>query len=288
MRRRVIRLAQTEHVLRDHVAEHLKGAAVDPDQRREAVHVLRRAVVGRAVGAVRQRRRRAEDVHQVRRDVTHRLCQRYPTEDARRAERRLHPCGAATQPVCHGLVVDEPAPVRIPLRNLASGLVQGIGHEAGLVHHDRHVLQPIPRRGNCAVLGVERLSQHRPARVDLAEPVLVVDAYIAVIDDIGAIAVDGAHALDLDARGIERHQKHGQALVLCRLRIGVGDQKDVLTLVRAGSEHLRAVDDPAVPVAHRARLAGGDIGTAFGFGVAQAQPDVSAENLRQHLIPHFR
>jgi Thiolase C-terminal domain-like len=35
--------------LRDHVAEDLEGAAVDADQRREAVHVLDGAVVGGAV-----------------------------------------------------------------------------------------------------------------------------------------------------------------------------------------------------------------------------------------------
>ena len=57
--------------------------------------------------------------------------------------------------------------------------------------------------------------------------------------------------------------------------VGVGDQEDVLAVVRVGGEHLGAVDDPAVTVAHRAGLAGGDVGAALGFGVAQAQPELA-------------
>ena len=42
-----------------------------------------------------------------------------------------------------------------------------------------------------------------------------------------------------------------------------------------------------VTVAHRTGLAGGDVGAALGFGVAQAQPDVPAEDPRQHLVASF-
>ena len=75
------------------------------------------------------------------------------------------------------------------------------------------------RRGvHGAVLDVERFTNHRPAVVHLAEPVLVVDADVAVVHDVGAVTVDGADALDLDARRVERDQEHGEALVLRRIR----------------------------------------------------------------------
>ena len=83
---------------------------------------------------------------------------------------------------------------------------------------------------------------------------------------------------------VQRNQKHGQALVLGRLRVGVGDEEDVLAVVRAGGEHLRPVDHPLVAVADRAGLAGRDVRAAFGFGVAQAHPDVAAEEPRHHLL----
>ncbi len=67
-----------------------------------------------------------------------------------------------------------------------------------------------------------------------------------------------------------------------RLRIGVGEQKDVLGVLGVRGEHLGAVDDPRVSVTRRAGLAGGDVGAALGFGVAQAQPDLAGEHSRQH------
>src|ERR1700738_62843 len=43
-RRRVVRLAQSKHMLGDQVAKHLEGAAVDAGERREPVDVFRGAV----------------------------------------------------------------------------------------------------------------------------------------------------------------------------------------------------------------------------------------------------
>src|SRR5215208_3849796 len=140
---------------------------------------------------------------------------------------------------------------------------------------------------DCAMFDVERLTQHGPAVVHVAQPVLVVDADVAVVHDVGAVAVDRTDALDFDARRIQRHQKHGQGLVLWRIRIGVGDQKDVLAVVGAGGEHLRAVDHPRVSVAHRAGLACRDVRAAFGLGIAETQPDMTAEHPWQHLVLQF-
>ena len=124
-----------------------------------------------------------------------------------------------------------------------------------------------------AVLVVERLPEHGPAAVDLAHPVPVVDTNIAVVGDVGAVTVHGAQGLDLDAGRIQRNQKHGQALVFRCVRVGVGDKENVGSIVCVRGEHLGAVDDPAVTVAHRTGLAGGDIGATFGLGVPKAQPE---------------
>ncbi len=166
-------------------------------------------------------------------------------------------------------------PSRAFLGDLGGCRVRGGGHEARLVHHDRHVREAVGGGFHRAVLDVERFPDHRPAVVHLAEAVLVVDADVAVVDDVRPVAVDGADALDLDARRVERHQEHGEALVFRRIGIGVGDEEDVLTVVRAGGEHLGAVDDPGVAVAHRAGLAGRDVGAALGLGVAEAQPHLA-------------
>src|SRR5262249_44126801 len=83
----------------------------------------------------------------------------------------------------------------------------------------------------------------------------------------------GSDALYLDPRRIERHQKHGQVLVFRPLRVGVGEQKDILGVLRVRGEHLGAVDDPRVTVPHRTGLAGSDIGAALGLCVAQTEPD---------------
>ena len=156
-----------------------------------------------------------------------------------------------------------------------------------LAHH-RDSLQPVVFGFDGAVLHVERTPQHSPAAVDSADAVSIVDPHVAVEDDVGAVAVDGANGLDVDARRVERHQKHGQVLVFWRVRVGVGQQEDVLRVVRVGREHLGAVNDPAVAVADRAGFAGRHIRAALWLGVAQAQPDLAGQHAGQHLFGEFR
>ena len=158
-----------------------------------------------------------------------------------------------------------------------------------LAHH-RDSLQPVVFGFDGAVLHVERTPQHSPAAVDSADAVSILDPHVAVEDDVGAVAVDGANGLDVDARRVERHQKHGQVLVFWRVRVGVGQEEDVLRVVRVGREHLGAIDDPArsVPVADRTGFACRHIGAALRLGVAQAQPDLAGQHAGQHLFGEFR
>jgi len=92
---------------------------------------------------------------------------------------------------------------------------------------------PSGEAATAAVLGVERFAQATVQPALTSPSGTVVDADVAVVDDVGAVAVDGADALDIDSRRIQWHQKHGQALVLWSLGISVGDQEDVLAFVRA-------------------------------------------------------
>ena len=72
--------------------------------------------------------------------------------------------------------------------------------------------------------------------------------------------------------------------MLGRARVGVRQQEHVVRMVGIGGEHLGSVDHPAVTVAHRAGLAGRDVGTALGFGEPQAQSVVPGQRLGQHLV----
>ena len=72
-----------------------------------------------------------------------------------------------------------------------------------------------------------------------------------------------------------------------RVRVGVGQQEDVLGVVRVGGEHLGAINDPAVAVADRAGFARRHIGATLWFGVAQAQPGVTGQHTGQHLVGEF-
>ncbi len=106
--------------------------------------------------------------------------------------------------------------------------VDRLGEQQEVFGHGRDLLQAVGVALDGAVLVVERLPQHGPAAVDLTDAVLVVDAHIAVVGDVGAVAVDGAEGLDLDTGRVQRNQEHRQALVFRRVRVGVGDQEDVV------------------------------------------------------------
>ena len=261
-------------MLGDHVAEHLEGAAVDARRTGQPEDVLGSPI---GLGAMRVDRKsgdRSLNVHQLHRHVAHGLRVGDATEHVRRAHRRFHSGDAATQSISHSIVVCAQR----------RDLVDRLGEQHEVLCHGRHLLQTVGAALNGAVLVVERITQHGPAGIDLTEAVSVVDAHIAVVRDVGAVAVDGAQRLDLDTRRVQRNQEHGQALMLRRGRIGVGDQEYVGGVLRVGGEHLRAVDDPAVPVAHRARLAGRDVGSAVRLGVAKAQPDPARQGSLHHLV----
>jgi hypothetical protein len=103
-----------------------------------------------------------------------------------------------------------------------------------------------------------------PAPVDLADAHAVVHPHVGVEGQVGPLARDGVHGSDLDAGLLERHQEGGQPLVLGHLGVGPGEHEGVVRLLGVGGEHLLAVDDPLVAVAHGAGLRRRHVGPDSG------------------------
>jgi hypothetical protein len=62
----------------------------------------------------------------------------------------------------------------------------------------------------------QRAVEDRRAVVDLTQPVAVRDADVAVVRDVGALTVDRAQALDLDAENFESREEIVEAVIaLC-------------------------------------------------------------------------
>ena len=135
------------------------------------------------------------------------------------------------------------------------------------------------------VLGVQRAVQDGPAVVDLAHAVPVRDADVAVVDDVGPFVADGGQRLDLDPRGVQRDQEHGQAQVFRQVRVGPGDQERVLGVLGVGGEDLLPVDDPFVAVTDRPRPGPGDVRPAVRLGVAQRHLGCSAGDPLPQFLP---
>ena len=217
-------------MLRDHVAEDFQGSAVDTGRAGQPEDVLGSPVVGGPRGVDRQRTRGAEKVHQIGRDVAHGLCDGDPAVHVGCTHGRLQARHRTAQPVIG--------------RDDAGNAVDGIGGQQDLLGHGGDLLQAAGLALDGAVLGVERLTQHRPASVHFPDAVLVVDPHVGVEGDVGAVTVDRADGLDLHAGRIHGHQEHGEALMFRRGRVGVGDQEDVLGVLGVRGEHLGAIDDP--------------------------------------------
>ena len=84
-------------------------------------------------------------------------------------------------------------------------------------------------------------------------------------------AVDLRDAPQRDARAVDGHQEHRQALVLGHVPVGAGQHQAVVGGKRAGAPRLRAVDDPVVGHAVGAGDHPGQVRSTAGFRQATAQ-----------------
>ena len=278
-------------MLGDHVAEHLQGAAVDtqPESKPENVLPLRR--------------RRARPGYRSAMPTRRPIC---PSSPGRcRAlfarSRRVRTSRASTPPPpsarysgragispTRRLRLDPSVPVALPATRPCPPPRPSLCRAPTW---PKCICRPWSSAIDEPVLRIQCEAHHRPAAVDLTDPVEIIDAYVAVVDDVGAVAVQGPDALDLDARlnpaapetwsGSCVYDPSGSELVsrktylaLCAFEVNI-------------LEPLIIQLDP-LAIAHRAGFAGGDVRAALGLGVAQAQPDLTGQHAGQHLAGQFR
>ena len=123
-------------------------------------------------------------------------------------------------------------------------------------------------------LVVHLLRCHGPAVVHLADDGVV--AEFEVVEELLAefVAASTCRMRRMVIPVLDRHQEHGEALVLGHVSRGPGEQEAVVGGEGAGAPGLGAVDDPPVPAALCAGDDAGQIGSAAGLG----------EQLHQHLV----
>ncbi len=85
------------------------------------------------------------------------------------------------------------------------------------------------------------------------------------------------HLFDLEAFSVGRHQEGGDAVSVAGLAAGARKNQVVLRLVNAGIPGLRAVDAPAIAVAHARRLHVGRVGPVLGLGDAECKAHAAFE-----------
>ena len=131
-----------------------------PVGRRQPEHVLGSPVVGGSVGADRQARRSAHDVHQIR--------ARRRASSARSRRGRTSPGCSSPPPAARWRGPADTSTDSSSIGACAGDAVDRLGEQQEVLGHGRDLLQAVGVALDRAVLGVERLPQHRPAAVDVA------------------------------------------------------------------------------------------------------------------------
>ena len=109
----------------------------------------------------------------------------------------------------------------------------------------------------------------------LAEPVLDRDRRVVEVDLVGRVGADDRNALEADPRRVAVDDEAGDpaAFSLCA---GAREKDAPVAIARVGDPHLRAVDDVAVAVAHRAAAdRARRIGAAGGFAESRRRLSAS-------------
>ena len=119
-----------------------------------------------------------------------------------------------------------------------------------------------------------------------AEDGRVVDVHIVERD----VAVVGRHVerpqhfFDLEAVGVGRHDKGGDAVAVARLAAGAGKDQIVFCLVDSGVPGLLASDSPAVAVANGGGFHMGGIGAMSRLGDAEGEPLLALQHAFEPLV----
>ena len=127
---------------------------------------------------------------------------------------------------------------------------------------------------------VELVRDDLPALVLGADQVLDRHSHVFVKGRTGDIPGDRGQWCPVEARGVDRHDKNGQALVLGRIRIGTGRQPDVVGVLDGTGVDLFTIDHIFIAVAHRSGSQRRQVGTGRGLGVTDREMDLAPENAR--------
>ena len=135
-------------------------------------------------------------------------------------------------------------------------------------------------RGRRAALEAERGHGDLPPVVHAADDVLlraagVVEEHLVELGRAVGLH-DRAH---LDAGLLHRHEEVRDALVLRRVRVGAGEQEDVVGVLRLGRPDLLAVDHPLVAVEHGLGLQRREVGAGVRLAEALAPRDLALQDL---------
>ena len=119
-----------------------------------------------------------------------------------------------------------------------------------------------------------------PTLVDRTEPIPVGHSRFIEVDEVGAFASERCDALNLDARVLERHEEHRDALMLLRVEVRRAASMTYWQRCAPGGEHFWPVITHSSPSRiARVRIARG-VGSAIRFGIAEAAMDLSTPGNR--------
>ena len=101
---------------------------------------------------------------------------------------------------------------------------------------------------------------------------------------VGRVHAELLELLLADHAGRVHVDEEQREAVVAGVRVGLRDEHDEVGAVAVRDVRLRAVDDPLVAVAHRARLDAGHVGAGVGLGDAEAG-DLLAADRRHEVAP---
>ena len=124
---------------------------------------------------------------------------------------------------------------------------------------------------------------HRPhPAVDRAQPPAIGYLHSVIEGDVGALVLKSMDRLDRHAFGLQRHDEHGQPLMLGHVRVGPAQHQHIGRQVRPAGEHLGPIDPPAtIGFLRRAALRGEHVGPCAWLGIAQRADDFAAHDFGQ-------
>ncbi len=141
------------------------------------------------------------------------------------------------------------------------------------------VVDDVPRSNPSVVMATFHPLFTPPMTLSLGQRTLVKKTSLNSAEP--SICSIGPH---LDAGLLHRHEEVGDAGVLGHVRVGAGQEEDVVGVLRLGRPHLLPVDHPFVTVELGPCLEAGQVRAGVGLAEALAPRDLPFEDARDELL----